>query len=298
MRRWYTLTGLVGILVLVFSVGGCSSKSSTDKQDATRRGAIGKQGAKFNKRGKHRKRRKHKRRVKNRKRAGEKEISVVLPFVNEQPTLSASHILITYKGADRAAPDIPRTKEDALKRAQEALKKVREGADFAAVAREYSECTSKNAGGDLGAFRAADMFPDFSKAAFKLAVNQVSEPVESPSGYHIIKRQDLKSIYTRHILVMHKESKWKFPGIKRTRKEALKIIEKVQVEIKKPDADFTVLARRYSDCMSKKCGGNLKPIGRLGVLPQFEEAAFKLKEWEVSGIVDTKFGFHIIQRIP
>ena len=82
------------------------------------------------------------------------------------------------------------------------------------------------------------------------------------------------------------------------REARLQDCEKVARELRAPNANFFKLARKYSDCMSRRCGGNLKPIGRLGILPRFEETAFNLKLWEVSDIIETRFGFHIIQRIP
>lgn len=103
--------------------------------------------------------------------------------------IGASHVLIAYKGAMRAAPSITRTKEEAQKLAREVLVKARRGADFAALAREYSDDpTAKQRGGDLGMFGRTQMVKPFADAAFALPVNQIGGPVESPFGYHIIKR--------------------------------------------------------------------------------------------------------------
>lgn len=97
-------------------------------------------------------------------------------------SVRASHILIIVPpGADAA------TKAAAKARAEEALKAVRAGQDFAAVARQYSQDGSAQRGGDLGFVPRGQTAPAFETAAFALKVGQVSDVVESPFGYHVIK---------------------------------------------------------------------------------------------------------------
>lgn len=104
----------------------------------------------------------------------------------KQPeSVRASHILIIVPpGADAA------TKAAAKARAEEALKAVRGGKDFAAVAREYSQDGSAQHGGDLNYIVPGQTAPAFEKAAFALNVGQVSGVVESPFGFHVIKVTD------------------------------------------------------------------------------------------------------------
>jgi peptidyl-prolyl cis-trans isomerase D len=102
----------------------------------------------------------------------------------QQPEeVHARHILIRPKTQDDAGW------KDALKRAQEVYTRATApGADFAALARQYSEDPgSKDSGGDLGWFARGRMVKSFEDAAFKLAPGQVSEPIKSEFGYHILK---------------------------------------------------------------------------------------------------------------
>lgn len=72
--------------------------------------------------------------------------------------------------------------------AQEIRDQLATGGNFAELAKKYSECSSKNKGGNLGEFGKGAMVDEFWNACFKLQVNQISEPVKSRFGYHIIKR--------------------------------------------------------------------------------------------------------------
>ena len=62
------------------------------------------------------------------------------------------------------------------------------GANFAELARTHSDCPSNSEGGDLGAFGKGMMVPEFEQVAFELNVGDVSEVVDTPFGYHIIRR--------------------------------------------------------------------------------------------------------------
>jgi peptidyl-prolyl cis-trans isomerase C len=110
--------------------------------------------------------------------------------------VKASHILIRVKGS--SAPARPGQKdltdEEALAKAQEIRKKLVDGADFAATAKaESDDVGSGSKGGSLGTFGHGQMVPPFEQAAFSLPLNQISEPVKSQFGYHIIKVEERTS---------------------------------------------------------------------------------------------------------
>jgi len=69
------------------------------------------------------------------------------------------------------------------------ISRIKEGDDFASIAKQYSSCPSKKKGGDLGWFTKGQMVPEFEKAAFNLSVGAMTnEPVKTKFGYHIVKR--------------------------------------------------------------------------------------------------------------
>ena len=102
-------------------------------------------------------------------------------FKNPQ-TVQARHILI--KVAQNAKPE---EVESARQRAEDILKLAREGQDFAALARQYSEGPTNTKGGDLGTFRREAMVKPFSDKAFSMKAGDISDPVRTRFGWHIIK---------------------------------------------------------------------------------------------------------------
>jgi len=149
--------------------------------------------------------------------------------------VKASHILIRFKGS--SAPARPGqkdlTEEEALAKAQEVRKKLLDGADFAATAKaESDDVGSGSKGGSLGTFGHGQMVPPFEQAAFSLPLNQISEPVKSQFGYHIIKVEER----TSKTFVEAKPELEKQLGPQQTR-EALDNIRK-QAQITIDDAYF------------------------------------------------------------
>ncbi len=109
---------------------------------------------------------------------------------NEWEEVKARHILVRFQGSKMPLAEGKKdlTEAEALAKATELRAKIVAGADFAAVAKESSDDTgSGQNGGDLGAFGKGQMVPEFDKEAFLLPVGQISQPVKSPFGYHLIK---------------------------------------------------------------------------------------------------------------
>lgn len=100
--------------------------------------------------------------------------------------ITASHILLMYAGSERSRAT--RSKDEAKSQIDEIARQLAEGGDFAALAREHSDCGSAAAGGDLGSFGRGQMVKGFENAAFGLSVGETSDVVETPFGFHVIRR--------------------------------------------------------------------------------------------------------------
>jgi hypothetical protein len=113
------------------------------------------------------------------------------PTVEAPPpdAIIAQHVLVAYRGAKRTPKGVTRSKTEAKARAQEALAKIRSGSPFEDVVKQYSDdAGSVDRMGSVGKFRRGDMDPAFSGAAFALKPSEVSDVVETPFGFHVIKR--------------------------------------------------------------------------------------------------------------
>ena len=107
-------------------------------------------------------------------------------------TLNAAHILAMYPGADKRQAPTDADKAVALEKIKKAQKALSDGKAFADVAKEFSDCPSKDNGGDLGSFQPGQMVPEFEKALTTMKAGEISAPVETVYGYHIIKAGETK----------------------------------------------------------------------------------------------------------
>jgi NIMA-interacting peptidyl-prolyl cis-trans isomerase 1 len=115
----------------------------------------------------------------------------VVAVVDAAPpeSVACQHVLVAYKGAKNAPANVTRSKADAKARAEEVHKKALAGEDMAALAQTYSDDQgSRERLGSAGKFKRDGMVKPFSDAAFALKVNEISDVVETPFGFHVIKR--------------------------------------------------------------------------------------------------------------
>jgi peptidyl-prolyl cis-trans isomerase SurA len=211
--------------------------------------------------------------------------------------VSASHILLKV-GPDALPKDTLAVYNRIVELRNAALK-----GDFEALARKNSEDPSAaENGGNLGWFSAMRMVYPFETAAFTTPVGQISQPVRTRFGYHILKingkRDALGELKVAHIMLK--------TGKEATAEDVAKAKEKA-LEVKgilaKGLSTFEELATKYSeDKGSSIKGGELPQFGSGRMVAAFEKASFALKEiGDVSEPIETEYGWHIIkllQRIP
>ncbi len=199
----------------------------------------------------------------------------------------ASHIMFRPVNADTAS---------ALKLANSILDSLKNGADFSEMAAKYSnDIYSKNKGGDLYYFTAGQLPLNIENAIISTPVGKIYPKVlRSNFGYHIIKvtekQERVPQIRVSHILV-----RFNIDGKVDTSK-ARAIIDTVYQKLKN-GADFDKLVHQYSmDQGSVANNGDVGFFARNQMVRPFDEAAFKLKKvGDISGIVESPFGFHIIK---
>lgn len=119
------------------------------------------------------------------------------------------------------------------------------------------------------------------------------DPVASSNGLG-------EKIRASHLLVKHKDSRrpssWKESNITRTKEEAMSIILAHEARIRSGASSLAELAVSESDCTSARKGGDLGYFGKGEMQKEFEDAAFALKVGEVSRVVETQSGLHLIER--
>ncbi|NOY37683.1 MAG: peptidylprolyl isomerase [Chlorobi bacterium] len=205
--------------------------------------------------------------------------------------VNASHILIRC-GMEASPADTL----DAYTRIIQVRQKILEGTPFEQMARAVSDDPSaKSNGGNLGYFTALQMVYPFEKAVYALQPGEISMPVRTRFGYHIIRLNDKRlnpgTVKVAHIMVAVPRSS----GPEK-QKEAYEKIKNIYKQLT-AGASFDTIARKYSDDYnSAKNGGILPWFGTGKMIPAFEQAAFALKNpGDISEPVQTGYGWHIIK---
>jgi peptidyl-prolyl cis-trans isomerase SurA len=219
------------------------------------------------------------------------EGELIKAYNRMKEVVKASHILLQFpNNASREDSVAVLTMAMKLKSEAEA------GADFNELAVQYSDDPSVQENkGNLGYFTSLQMVYAFEDAAYALKINEVSAPVLTSFGYHIIKLEDRKpnpgEIRVSHILVRAQI------GDPVAEERALRKIGDIYTELRKPESVWEEVCQLYSeDLATRNSGGNLPWIGLGAVIPEFERVAFALnEEGEISPPVKTPFGFHIIR---
>jgi peptidyl-prolyl cis-trans isomerase SurA len=208
--------------------------------------------------------------------------------------IKASHILFIVD--ENASP------ADTLKaynKAMEVRKKALAGEDFGKLAAQYSEDPSaKENNGDLGYFSTFRMVYPFETGAYNTPKGQVSKPVRSRFGYHLIKVNDVRDnrgdITVAHIMIVKPKSEKEEENAK-----AKSTIEDIYRKLQQGE-DFASLAKQFSDDKSTSGNGGLLNTFSSGELTsvEFEDEAFALNQpGDYSKPFETQFGWHIVKLV-
>ena len=212
----------------------------------------------------------------------EKEFAAYLAtdesLINLEPELLVRQILVSTLGE-----------------AESALIKLNEGKDFAELASEISTSGNASSGGLMPWRKAAEMPKLFSDAINFKKVGYTTPPLESGSGYHVLKldqkRGDLVQYEdqwsSRHILLM--------PSAIRSESDTENELNEIRLRVVNGE-DFKDLADEFSeDPGSAKLGGELGWLGKGVLAPEFEQTMLESETGELSDVFQTQFGFHFLE---
>ncbi|MDP3636941.1 MAG: peptidylprolyl isomerase, partial [Azonexus sp.] len=200
------------------------------------------------------------------------------------------HILL--RAPESASPE---QLQKLRQRGDQALQRAQAGENFAELTAAFSDAPDALKGGDLG-WRPLDRLPTlYADAAARLQLGQVSELLRSSAGFHIVKLlgkrggsapASVQQTHARHILVRISEVV--------SESEARRKLEKVRERIVN-GVNFAEQARLYSQDGSAAKGGDLGWLSPGDTVPEFERAMDALKLNEISPVIQSPFGMHLIQ---
>lgn len=182
-------------------------------------------------------------------------------------------------------------------RANTVAQRARQGEDFAALARAFSDAPDRQANGGAMGLRPLNRYPElFVQATSRLAVGGVSDVVRSGAGFHVLKVLERQSPPTtlmvtqtraRHILLR--------PSAQMSQTQAVAQLTALRRDILSGSADFADVARRLSQDGSAAQGGDLGWAGPGMFVPEFEQVMNQLRPGQVAEPLVSRFGVHLIE---
>ena len=217
-------------------------------------------------------------------------------YYNENPqefavpkTVEASHILLKISPNDQ-----PEIVEEKRMKAEEIMKMAKEGKDFAKLAQTYSEGPSKGNGGYLGEFKEEDMVKPFADAAFSMEAGEISEPVRTQFGWHVIRVDKVYPAHTKTFDETKNEIRNKLID-KNAEAVANDMAETVFDDTFEKE-DLALIAEDHhlkletTDFFNKK-----GPTTGIYSREAFASAAFELEESDISEIIKLDGIFYLLQ---
>ena len=210
----------------------------------------------------------------------------------------ASHILISLPENANPTDTL-----NAYKKAMSIRERALKGEDFSELARQYSDDPSakdkkeqnyKGNGGDLGYFTSMVMIYPFENACYSMEVGEISTPIKTRFGYHIIKLTDKIPAFFSSVDLSHI---W-IANVNRSEQESQRIINEVYAKLQQDNVSFDSIVRLYSDDKSTANAGGVLKNQKVNTIPApYVLQLSKLKEGEISAPFQTPFGWHIIKPI-
>ena len=201
----------------------------------------------------------------------------------------ARHILLKTDGTNDA---------EVKAKADDLVKQLREGGDFAALAKQYSDDPgSKENGGDLGLFERGRMVPEFEQAAFTQPLNQIGDPVKTQFGYHIIQVQDKQASYEMDFALV-KDQIVRQLATSQEIKNAEAQAKRIHEEITKNKKSLAEISKLQLVEMKTTEFFSREQESPTGLGPAFREKAFELKaKNDISEPVQVFQNYAIIQLV-
>jgi len=204
-------------------------------------------------------------------------------------TVEARHILI--KVDPQANPeDVAKAKD----RIESVLQKAKDGQDFAELAKQFSEGPSKDKGGYLGSFRREAMVKPFSDKAFAMQAGEISDPVKTQFGWHIIKVDKVNDASTTSLADATDQIRQKLAA-EYSKNLAYDAAESVFDATFEGDSLESVAAGQNLSLITTDFFTRQSPPQNVQKKPEFAGAAFNLTEGEVSDIQDFGDGYYIME---
>ena len=209
---------------------------------------------------------------------------------NQQVEYELSHILV--RTPEESTPE---DLEKARIKIEEIMKALASGESFEQVSASYSDAPNALEGGNMGWRNSGQIPPAFLNLLQSMQIGEVSKPIRSPNGFHVVKITNkrntdstliVEQTKVRHILIKLNEVV--------SEQEAKQKMDSLKERLDNGD-QFEDLARQYSEDGSANSGGDLGWVNPGDTVPQFEEAMNALAPGEISEPIRSPFGWHIIQ---
>lgn len=234
--------------------------------------------------------------------AGIRDVNQAIKLIGETPILEFKE-QSTDKPRDLTADEQKKMDADnavAMSKAQADLKKVQDKPEsFGDVAKADSIDSSKDKGGDIGFIKDNGQFAQLYQMVKDNGVGIVPKVVELNDAYAVVKVDETKDagqeIKANHILIQYAGAQMAPTSTVATKDDAKKQAEDIRKQV--TPENFVELAKKYSqEPGAAQSGGDLGWFGKGMMVSEFETPAFALKKGEISAVVESPFGYHIIYK--